>query len=162
MKFFYQMGPGDFIPVTVTGPYAAFLSNCLHSIVDEFIRIRNKQEIKKPSEEVYNYYIQSSLTIYPPPPPPPPPPLRLVQGISRVLQELPTVVFYQSPEPAVSEGQGDHTSSSSLDGGSDTPTSTITTTTTTSPSDSTPVKSKPHPQESGARPSSSKERYSQH
>ncbi len=54
VKFFYQLGPGDFIPVSVVGPPAVYFSNCLHSIVDELLRIRNKKDIRQPEDEVFS------------------------------------------------------------------------------------------------------------
>lgn len=52
LKFFFQVGPGDFIPVGLVGKHAILLSYCLHSIVDELLRVRAKEDIRQPATHV--------------------------------------------------------------------------------------------------------------
>ncbi len=52
LKFFFQLGAGDFVPVGMVGGQTILLSYCLHSIVDELLRVRAKEDIRQPATHV--------------------------------------------------------------------------------------------------------------
>ena len=54
LKFFFQLGAGDFVPVGVVGGQSVLLSYSLHSIVDELLRVRAKQDIRQPATQVWD------------------------------------------------------------------------------------------------------------
>lgn len=53
LKFHYQDGKDSFVWVTITGEKAVFLALCLHSAVNELLRVRGKKPIRTPQDQVY-------------------------------------------------------------------------------------------------------------
>lgn len=74
LKFFLQIGAGDFTPVSVKGSQTILLSYCLHSIVDELLRTRANKDIRQPQ----------------------------THPIAREVRQLPKLVFY-GPAPTTEE-----------------------------------------------------------
>lgn len=52
LKFHYQFGKDSFVWVTITGEKAVFLALCLHSAVNELLRVRSKRPIRTPKDQV--------------------------------------------------------------------------------------------------------------
>lgn len=52
VKFHYQEGKDSFVWVTITGEKAVFLALCLHSAVNELLRVRAKKPIRTPKDHV--------------------------------------------------------------------------------------------------------------
>lgn len=52
LKFHYQNGKDSFVWVTITGEKAVFLALCLHSAVNELLRVRGKKPIRTPQDQV--------------------------------------------------------------------------------------------------------------
>ncbi len=53
LKFHYQDGKESFVWVTITGEKAVFLALCLHSAVNELLRVRGKKPLRTPQDQVY-------------------------------------------------------------------------------------------------------------
>lgn len=124
------------MPVAVIGPMTIFLSNCLHSIVDELLRTRNKEDVRRPQvsaqQEVVGEVHTHIMYCYVP------------QMIIRESRELPNIVFYETPEPIEDEPASIPSSPSvdTTDAPSDNDSTQATPTTPTSPAN---TNSKPSP-----------------
>ena len=72
LKFHYQDRKDSFVWVTITGEKAVFLALCLHSAVNELLRVRGKKPLRTPKDQVEiimmigAYNIENTCMMYSP------------------------------------------------------------------------------------------------